>query len=166
MQIEQRSQLQRPKRQTFNVIYDIYVIPGGRLTFGHRFDAQAVNVIAAIALLAVEHFSRLLAAAAFDAAFAIRALPIVVAHTSDHPVRHLNTAGMHCKLKELNNLLQINNIFFNETQRTAPYWYCQTAYKKCPIGNISSSLSLILQKRCQLCWFSVETDLLFFFKVK
>lgn len=65
------------------------------LTLGHRLNTQAVNVIATIALLTVEHLPGLLAAAAFDTALAFGALPIVIAHTSDHSLRHLNAARMH-----------------------------------------------------------------------
>ena len=64
------------------------------------FDVQAVDVVAAVALLAEKHFALLLLPLALDAALAFGALPIVVPHARTHPMRHFNTTGMHCNVPE------------------------------------------------------------------
>ena len=71
-------------------------------TIWHGFDAQAVNVEAAIALLAVQHFILILVSFAFDAALAVGALPIVVAHARHHAIRHLNAARVNYKFQIFN----------------------------------------------------------------
>lgn len=53
-------------------------------------------MVAAIALLTVQHLTGLLATAAFDATLALRTLPVIVAHARHHALRHFNAAGMHC----------------------------------------------------------------------
>lgn len=81
------------------------------LTIWHGFDIQAIDVEAAITLLAVQHFILILVSFAFDAALAVSALPIVVAYAPHHAVRHLNAARVHCNQKG-NNFINIKNIMF------------------------------------------------------
>lgn len=50
----------------------------------------------AIALLAVEHFILILFSFAFDAAFTVGTLPIVVTNSYGHTVGHFDATGMYC----------------------------------------------------------------------
>ena len=62
-------------------------------------------MIATIALLTEEHFVLIALTFALDATFALRTLPVVVAHARCHAMWHLHAAWVYCKKKTVNILL-------------------------------------------------------------
>lgn len=64
------------------------------LTLRHTGQSNAIDVIAAIALVAKKHFVLVRILAALGTVLAVRTLPVVVLDTHRHARWHLNATGM------------------------------------------------------------------------